>query len=224
MKKTNIQAVLWDFDGTLVNTADLHFKADEIVLSRYGYRIDRSTFDAAFGMSDHAILRAATPGLDESAFERLVDEKNRLYMQLALQTPLTPLPGVVQWLTFFQRHGLHQAIVSTTFAENIRIITEIMGIAPFFETVISTVGLNLPSKPAPDGFLKAAALVGYPPETCLVIEDAPAGVEAAKNAGMKCLAVSASYPLEKLQSAALVSPSLADIEEKRMIDLLGVQE
>ncbi len=73
--------------------------------------------------------------------------------------------------------------------------------------------MHLPSKPAPDGFLKGAEILGLTTEQCLVIEDAPAGVASAKAAGMKCLAVGTSNPLENLRAADLVTPTLEDLHE-----------
>ncbi|MCD4673825.1 MAG: HAD family phosphatase [Anaerolineaceae bacterium] len=214
------QAVLWDLDGTLINTAELHFKATVSTLTKYKHAFDRATFNASFGMSDHTILRNAARHMETTAFEAMVTEKNTLYRTLVGKEPLSALPGVVQWLETFQDWGFRQVIVSTTFAENIHTLTRKINIASYFEEIISTVHFNLPSKPQPDGFLKAAEILKMSPEQCLVIEDAPAGVESARRAGMKCVAVGTSNPLENLQAADLTVARLDQLHAEAILQLL----
>jgi beta-phosphoglucomutase len=220
LKTTPIKAVLWDLDGTLINTAELHFKAAVATLTKYDHSFDRETFNAAFGMSDHTILRNAAPEMEDAAFEDMVMEKNALYRNLAQEDTLTALPGVMQWLETFHNWGFRQAIVSTTFAENIDTLTRALKITPYFEELISTIHMQLPSKPAPDGYLKAAEILGIPVAQCLVIEDAIAGVESARQAGMKCIAVGTSNPAKNLQAADLVTATLDQLRKNQVLQLL----
>lgn len=221
MKNIPIKAVLWDLDGTLVNTAELHFKASVSTLTKYGHHFDREIFNAAFGMSDHTIMRNAAPHMEPTAFEAMVMEKNDLYRSLAKEESLTALPGVLHWLKTFQTWGLRQVVVSTTFAENIETLTQSLNLTSYFEALISTINMHLASKPAPDGFLKAAEILGLSATQCMVIEDATAGVASAKSAGMKCIAVGTSNPLENLRAADLVTPTLADLNEEDVVKLLA---
>jgi beta-phosphoglucomutase len=222
LKEINIQAILWDLDGTLVSTADLHFRASQTTLIKYGYHIERPVFDASFGMSDYTILGNAAPDMEDTSFQAMVAEKNALYRALLQQDELLPLPGVVSWLEFFKQRGLRQVIASTTFEENIRTITARLEIASYFEGIISTIKLNLPSKPHPHVFLKAAEFLNLAPQNCLVIEDAPAGIEAARRAGMLCLAVGTSNPLPKLAAASLVVASLDILQVEQIEQLLNL--
>jgi len=220
LKNTTIKAVLWDMDGTLVDTAELHYQAHIQTLAKYGYTIDRPLYNTMFGMDDHLIMSKVAPGMQKEAFNAMVIEKNILYRQLALNEPQNPLPGVVDWLTRFQAWGFRQVVVSTTFIENIQVLANSLQITPYFEEIISTTHMQLPSKPAPDGFLKGAEILSLPVEQCMVIEDAPAGVASAKAAGMKCLAVGTSNPVENLQEADLVTPTMADVNKADVVKLL----
>ena len=207
-------------DGTLVNTAELHYRAHITTLNKYGFDLSRETYNTLFGMDDHLIMRTLAPDMEKEAFNAMVVEKNALYRQFAAAEPMPPLPGVLHWLQTFRSWGLRQVVVSTTFAENIEAMTQSLHLTHYFETLISTINMHLPSKPAPDGFLKAAEILGLTAEQCLVIEDAPAGVASAKSAGMKCLAVGTSNPLENLKDADLVTPTLADLNEEDVVTLL----
>jgi len=220
LKNTPVKAVLWDMDGTLVNTAELHYKAHITTLKKYGFDLSRETYNTLFGMDDHLIMRQVAPNLEEEAFKTMVLEKNALYRQFAAAEPLPPLPGVLHWLQTFRSWGFRQVVVSTTFAENIEAMTQSLNLTPYFEALISTINMHLASKPAPDGFLKAAEILGLPAAQCMVIEDAPAGVASAKSAGMKCLAVGTSNPLENLRAADLVTPTLEDLNEEDVVKLM----
>lgn len=220
MKNTTIKAILWDMDGTLVDTAELHYQAHIQTLAKYGFSLERTLYNTLFGMDDHLIMRKAAPNMEETAFKAMVVEKNALYRQLALDVPQKALPGVLDWLERFKKSGFRQVVVSTTFLENIRALTTSLQITPYFEELISTIHMQLPSKPAPDGFLKAAEILGLPAAQCLVIEDAPAGVASAKAAGMKCLAVGTSNPMENLQAADLITKTLEQLREDQVLQLL----
>ncbi|MDX9863396.1 MAG: HAD family phosphatase [Anaerolineaceae bacterium] len=220
MKNTPVKAVLWDMDGTLVNTAELHYQAHITTLKKHSYDLPRETYTILFGMDDHLIMRQVAPHMEENAFQAMVMEKNARYRQLAAAEALPPLPGVRHWLGTFQKWGLRQVVVSTNFAENIETLTRSLGLTPYFETLLSTISMHLPGKPAPDGFLKAAEMLGLSAAQCLVIEDAPAGIASAKAAGMKCLAVGTSNPLENLQAADLITPTLDELTEDQVVHLL----
>jgi beta-phosphoglucomutase len=98
--------------------------------------------------------------------------------------------------------GFHQAIASSAPQANIDFLVDELQIRGFFEVMVS--GYDMPGKPHPDVFLKAADLMDVPPTNCIVIEDAVAGVRAAKNAGMRCIAVTTTNPAYMLSEADIV--------------------
>jgi beta-phosphoglucomutase family hydrolase len=204
--------ILWDMDGVLTSTGEFHFLAWSQTLADYGIPFSRDQFTATFGMNNAQILQIL---LGERADRVLVaeigDTKEERFRQ-AVQGNARLLPGVSEWLKRFQGWGFRQAIASSAPPANIKVLVDELGIRSFFGAVVS--GADIPGKPDPTVFLNAAQRIEVRPQRCVVIEDAIAGVEAAKRAGMRCVAVTTTNPSEAL--------ARADIVVERL-DLLSIQ-
>lgn len=209
MLKENIKAVLWDMDGVIVDTGELHYKTWVEVLRKYGVDYTREQFTRYFGMNNQSIMKLllgdrATPEMMKS----IPEEKEELFRQ-RLNTQLKPYPGVIDCLEMFHQRGYRQAVASSAPDENIVVILRNLRLEDAFDALVS--GLEMPGKPAPDVFLKAADEVGVLAGDCLVIEDSLAGVAAAKKAGMSCLAVANTNPREALNQADWIVDSLEEV-------------
>lgn len=195
-------AILWDLDGTIVDTKDCHFFTWESALHKHGYELDRNVYEMNFGRNNHALaplFLGFNP--DADLLTALIDHKETLFRQIAPeQTGL--VPGVRTWLSTVAEINIKQAIASSAPMENITTMLVHFELERYFNTIVS--GTNLPAKPEADIFLKAAKTLGCSPANCLVIEDSLAGVKAAKNAGMQCVAVSTSHSWEDLHQADIV--------------------
>ncbi len=210
--------VLWDLDGVLVNTGEFHFLAWQQALAERGIPFDRTTFNRTFGMNNQGIIRdllgeAATPAL----IAELADRKETLFRAL-IRGRVTPLPGVTHWLPRLRELGARQAVASSAPQANIDAILDALALRPYFDVVLS--GDRLPGKPDPAVFLEAARRLGLPPHRCIVVEDAVAGVEAARRAGMRCIAVTTTNPAEALRAADLVLDRLDHLPDDGFLHLL----
>lgn len=196
------RGVIWDMDGVLVDTGELHYLAWSRVLPEYDIPFDRETFRATFGMNNAGILTqllGRTPEPD--LLTEISDRKEETFRQAALGN-VEPLPGVHDWLNRLQQAGYRQAIASSAPPANIHTLVDALDLRFHFAALVS--GFDLPGKPDPATFFSAARAMGVPPERCIVVEDATAGVEGARRAGMKCIAVATTNPVEALQGADLV--------------------
>ena len=115
---------------------------------------------------------------------------------------------------------MKQAIASSAPPKNIEVLVQELQIGKYFDAIVS--GYDIPGKPDPAVFLKAAQQVEVLPENCVVIEDAVAGVEGAKNAGMKCIAVTTTNVAEALSKADLIFDSLVDFKKDSLLELLDL--
>lgn len=207
-------AAIWDMDGTLVDTAELHFLAWEKVCQELGRPFSRADFAATFGRRNPEIIRHLFGGrfsARESA--DLGDRKEVLYREAA-RAGVAPLPGVADLLEGLHQAGFVQAIGSSAPRANLDLILELTGLQRYFTAVVASEDTQR-GKPDPQVFLVAAEKLGIPPARCLVLEDAVAGVQAADAAGMKCIAVTfvGHHPAELLHRAGadLVVPSLEQV-------------
>jgi len=196
------KAILWDLDGTIIDSTECHYKSWVNALKSHGYAITRELFNANYGRNNLASLTGYLgfkPDLKIAA--EIIHEKEELFREDVPEGG-SMVAGVKSWLSSANKMGMKQAVASSAEMKNITTMLSVFELLTFFELLVS--GANLPAKPEPDVFLEAANLLNLSPEECLVIEDSAAGVEAAKRAGMACIAVLTSHTKSQLMSADLI--------------------
>jgi len=198
-----LRAVLWDMDGVLVLSGELHYEAWTRVLAEYGLSMTRGQFEETFGMNNHNILRRLYGHrLGAAEAHQIATRKEAAYRELA-RGRVQPLPGVREWLARLSEADWRQAVASSGPMANIAAILQELDVWDAFDAVLSGARLER-SKPDPTLFLQAAAALGVPPARCVVVEDSTAGVEAARRAGTRCIAVTTTHAPEPLRAADLV--------------------
>lgn len=212
--------VLWDMDGVLVDTGPTHYRSWVQTLADYDLAMSEEFFRATFGMTNANLLplllgERGTPDLVQA----ISDRKEALFREM-MAGQARSLPGVEYWLESLRAAGARQAVASSAPPENLDVMLASLGVRPWLDAVVS--GNGMPGKPAPDVFLKAAQAIDMPPARCVVIEDAINGVAGAKNAGMKCIAVTTTNPAAALSQADIVVDSLADLSPSTVNRLLGM--
>jgi beta-phosphoglucomutase len=224
MQDASSFAVIWDVDGTLVDTAELHFASWLALTRELGKPLTRDEFAATFGRRNPEILRALFGDrFSEQEIADLGDRKEVLYRDAA-RKGVELLPGVRRLLEGLHAAGFKQAIGSSAPRENLDLILQLTGTAALFEAIVSMEDTQR-GKPDPQVFLLAAEKLRIAPPHCLVIEDAVAGVQAAKAGGMKCIAVSfvGHHPPARLQAAGAdrVVRTLEEVSVEIVRQLLG---
>lgn len=203
--------VLWDLDGTLVDTGELHYISWKAMFERVGVRFTPEDFKKTFGMTTLSIVRMELgDGAPEEQIEKLAYEKEAAFRE-SVPGHLKVFPGVREWLERLRQAGIPMAVASSAPMKNIDALIDEVQIRPYFRTLVSSA--RMPSKPDPTVFLTAARQIEMPPEKCVVVEDAGVGVEAAKRAGMSAIGVTSTHPRETLAQADIVVDSLADLPE-----------
>lgn len=204
------KAVIWDMDGVIVDTAACHLQAWQRLWAEQGVAFTAEQFRRTFGQRTTEIIRGIL-GPDVPAEEVCaLGERKEAYCRELLRRQLHVLPGVRELLAALEQAGFRQALASSAPRQNVELILEALDVGRYFSAVVSEADVTL-GKPNPQIFLLAATRLGVEPRRCLVIEDAVAGVQAAKSAGMRCLAVTTTHPGARLAAADRIVQSLAEV-------------
>ena len=210
-----IKAILFDMDGVLVDSIPLHIKAWNSMLSEFNLPgLDQRTYLSMVGrtnldmISNYLDLQSIPASL--SFLKDIIDRKEVLLQEI-IKDHINTTPGVVAWLEFFKEKQIRCSVASSGDMANITIVLDMLHIADYFSSIIS--GAHLPAgKPDPTVFILAAASLGVKPENCLVIEDAPTGIQAAKSADMLCFAIATTFSPAELRQADLLLENLATVD------------
>ena len=211
------RAALWDMDGTLLDSAEYHWLAWRETLASDGFDLAHEQFIATFGQRNDTILRGwLGADLPVSEIDRIGGSKEALYRRFVRERGVRLLPGVERWLARLQAAGWRQAVASAAPRLNVEAILEALSIAPYFGAITSAEDVQR-GKPDPQVFLLAAERLGVPPARCVVVEDAPAGVEGAHRGGMRAIGVRSSHAA---LPADIAVDSLADLDDDAFDRLL----
>lgn len=204
------KGVIWDLDGVIVDTAPVHFEAWKKTLKEMGLPFSREEFALIFGRRNRDVMMEMVgKPLATGETERISARKESLFREV-LRGKVRALPGVLFWLEELKRRGYRQALATSAPRENMEMVVESLGIEGFFDEIVLGDEVSA-GKPDPEIFLLTAQALELSPARCIVIEDAVAGVEAAKRAGMRCIALATSRPRRALAEADMVVDSLDDL-------------
>lgn len=209
-----IRAILFDLDGLMVDSEPHSLASWHAVLQNRGIALSQDVIDRMFGqrVTDTAHTLAALYGLSDPP-QVLAREKEE-YQISHLPGQVKPMPGLFGLLDEIDRRGLRKAVASSGVRRYVKAVLEEIGAADRFATIIT--GDDVANgKPAPDIFLAAARALSVAPQHCLVLEDAPTGVQAARAAGMRCVAVPNAHTRAlDLSGADSLLPSLIAVRDE----------
>ncbi len=213
-------AVLWDLDGTLVDSEEYHWRAWRDAMAAEGVPITRDQFLETFGWRNDSIIPRWLGGtVTPERVERIGEAKEANYRSLVRSNGIAPSPGADAWVRRLGGEGWLQAVASSAPRLNIEVVLEVLGLAGCFQAIVSAEDVHR-GKPDPEVFVLAASRLGVAPDRSIVVEDARAGVEAAHRAGMRCIGLSRSgarlgADLEVASLTALPSSAFRDLIEAR---------
>ncbi|MBO1348622.1 MAG: HAD family phosphatase [Hormoscilla sp. GUM202] len=209
-----LKAVLFDFNGTIVNDEDIHQQLIDEILLGENLRPDPAEYrQLCLGRSDRACLKALLESrgrvVNDRYLQQLIDRKSIAYQrQLQTQEKLPIYPGVEDLIYKLRLARLKMGVVSGALRGEIELVLSRTELLPHFAVIVAGDDITL-SKPEPDGYLLAVERLqncmpelGLEVKDCLAIEDTPAGIEAAQRAGMQVVGVANTYPFHMLQRQA----------------------
>ncbi len=215
----NIGAI-FDMDGVLVDSGEAHRAAWQQIGEEHGVPFGPDVFERTFGMHNNQIIPLwLGQEVDRREVDRLAGRKEVIYRELAPRLTVA-LPGCIELVQALRDAGFRLAVGSSGPLQNIELILEQLQLRSHFDAISSGEDV-VHGKPDPQVFLVAAQRLGLPPAGCVVVEDAPQGVEAARRAGMAVVAVTSSRPRHALRDASLVVDALSELSPARLQQLLA---
>lgn len=220
MSSQNHRAFLFDMNGVIVDDEALHETAFREALGRKGFALShRDYLDSFAGRTDRdGFIAFQTNEGASFDIEELLEEKTKTYQVLAKQG-LVPYPDVLDLIAQLKSCNVLLALVTGAARAEAQAVLKAFDLIDCFQVVLSADDIT-EGKPSPKGYLLASQRLGVSPEECVVIEDAPSGVRAAKSAGMCCVAVGHTHDLRELSEADLIIERFDKQGLERVISLV----
>ena len=213
-----LRAVIFDWDGVVVDSSAHHERSWEILAAQRGLPLPAGHFKRGFGKKNNVIIPDLGWATQPAEVEALAHEKEEIYRSLVRQDGIKPLPGVRALLSALQSANIPCAIGSSTERANLDCLLDLMDLRNFFRVIVSGEEV-IHGKPDPSIFLLAAERLGCTPADCVVIEDALVGIEAARCAGIPVLAVATTESANALSRADRVVPDLSAVDPALLASL-----
>jgi beta-phosphoglucomutase len=203
-----LRGVLWDLDGTLIDSMPYHWQAWRENLEALGYHFTLETFKPTIGLRNEEIVNDVLKlNLSREALEQLLQAKEQRYRRILRERGLPLLPGARRLLSDLKSQGWRQAIASSAPRLNVEAVLQATDLGEWMDAIVCAEDVTR-GKPEPEPFLLAATRLAVQPDHCLVVEDAPVGLEGARRAGMQSIGVLTTYG--ELQAGYVVK-SLEDL-------------
>ncbi len=216
-----LQAVIFDFDGVIADSEPLHLRAYQSVLQAEGIELDKENYYARYlGYDDaglfEALARDRGIAVNRGTIDRWIASKSRIIEEMLSDHPVV-FPGAAACIKMFSER-VPLAIASGALEPEIVMVLEHAGLRNCFEAIASASD-GVRGKPAPDLYHLAIAKLRertkgqtpFTPASCIAIEDSHWGLEAARKAGLRCVAVTHTYPASELGQADLIIDQLSDL-------------
>jgi beta-phosphoglucomutase len=207
-----LAAILFDLDGTIVNTDHIHYQAWQQMLKSYGQEIDQSFYKSRIsGRTNPEIVKDLLPELSEVEGEKLADQKEALFRQLAPNLQL--ICGFDRVLAWTQTHQLKRALVTNAPKFNAEFMLEVLGVKADFHTIVLAEECHA-GKPDPAPYQAALQNLGISAAAAIALEDSPSGVRAAVSANIRTIGITSTHTPQVLAEfgAMITIPDFTDLQ------------
>ena len=213
--------VIFDMDGVLADTGPIHYESWVKLAKQIRVKFSKKFFNITFGRQSISITRELVgPKINQEVVEKWANLKERYYREM-VKDKLKPLPGALVLIKELHARNFKLAVGSSGPPENVDLLLSTLSIKDYFDVIITAAEVKN-GKPAPDVFLIAAEKLNIKVDNCLVIEDAPVGITAARKAGMKVIALRTTHCNVELLDADMVVQDLSSVNINDILKLLDI--
>lgn len=217
-KRKMIKGVIFDMDGVLVDNKEAHVEAFVKFCALYGTDIKGVNLDWMYGKGNDEIIPRLLPAeiIEQQGIKALSDEKEAVYREIYAST-MEPVPGLVKFLQDLESNDIKCAVGSSAPAENVNFVLDGLGIRKYFSVIVNG-DMVVRAKPDPAIYLLSIEKLGLPASECLVMEDSFAGIESARRAGIKVVALATTNTSKMLESsdAAKIITDFTEIDYNKI--------
>ncbi len=207
----NVRGVIFDLDGTLVDTMPLHRLAWDILADKHGLAFDADTLIAANGKTTISHIRDVFKWTDDpEKIQMLASDKRHIFAQLVQERGVEAIEGLHGFLESLRKLAIPTAVGTSAPRENVALLLEKARVSHKFQAIVGAQDVTN-GKPHPEVFLNGALGLGVDPAHCVVFEDAATGIAAGKAAGMRVIALTTTHTPEQLQQADHVIDSYLEL-------------
>lgn len=215
-----IFAAIFDMDGVIIDNALYHEKAWKIFLKRSGINLSEKDFkEIVFGRTGNDVLRILFKDITESEIKEHAKEINATYRD-EYAPFIQATPGLLDFLKLLKHNNITAAIATSAPPINVEYIVEKLDIREYFANTIDDTQVTK-GKPDPEIYLASADAINYKPSQCVVFEDSLAGIQAARNAGMKVVGVATTHDPSELKNVDLVIKDFHELNIEKIAAIFG---
>lgn len=214
------KGVIFDMDGTLIESTEADYLAWKKLFAEHNKELSFEEYFPLIGMKSAVVVQTKLLLDDEKAKEALA-KKMDYFSEIVSGSGIKTVPYAIILLQQLKEHNVKLALATSSRRPKMKMVLQLTELLPYFDEIVTGDEVTN-SKPAPDIFLKAAEKLQLSPHECVVIEDAASGVKAAKNAGMKCVAITTTHSADLLQEADLVIDSFEELDFEKLAVMLKI--
>jgi len=205
-----IKAVVFDMDGVIVDDIKCDFSCWKRALCRSGVNLSLGEYKRFSGMTAKQIFRKYIEDISDDDTIVLEGEKDKYFVECLKKGGVTMTRGLISFLNLLLDNSIAISLATAASKKKANSILEHFSIDSYFQVIVTGDDVST-GKPDPQIFLKASAILGMSPQECVVVEDAPNGVRAAKKGGMKCIAITTTHKAEELAEADKIINTFAEL-------------
>ncbi len=209
-----INAIIFDMDDVIVSSKDFDYPAWKKVFRDGGKELSIETYKSFLGMKSTEIVKKFIPSVKKSDLQKTADKKEFYYLELMGKKGARSTPGFSEFLDEI-RGEYKTAIATAGNTAKVGAVLRELGLTTYFMAIVTSDEIRK-GKPDPEAFLKAARKLHVRPEQCVVIEDSPLGVKAAKAGGMKCIAITTTHKRSELKEADVIVDSFHEVSPETL--------